>query len=245
MVFAQAPYRLTPCFNKRSLHLMRFGIKVTGANILNWSLSNFDNAVIGRAFGSGALGLYSRAFNTVSTPAEAVVGTWQQVLFASCSRAGKRTPALRRAYLASLSAITLIMFPVFWSVAAFAPTVVAALYGSLWTGVTPLLPPLAVAITVNAAMALAGPVLGAVDLVKYRAKSAADFPHGSCRGVPRRRALFRRRGGMDCIRRLLCTVLCGNAADAAIIGSWLDARPESDTRLNYHRLSHGVHGLGN
>ncbi|MDP9052702.1 MAG: oligosaccharide flippase family protein [Acidobacteriota bacterium] len=171
MAFIQAPYSLKPYFTKRSLTLVRFGIKVTGANILNWSLSNFDNAVVGRSFGSAALGLYSRAFNTVSSPADAVVGTWQQVLFAGCSRAGGRKPALRRAYLASISAITLITLPIFWSVAVIAPTVVAVLYGHLWTGIVPLLPPLAIAITVNATMALAGPILGSVDLVKYELRA--------------------------------------------------------------------------
>ena len=102
VVFAQAPHSVVPSFNRSSFHLARFGVKITGANILNWSLSNFDNAFVGRVFGSGALGLYSRAFNTVSTPADAIVSTWQQVLFASCSRAGNRTPALQRAYLASV-----------------------------------------------------------------------------------------------------------------------------------------------
>jgi O-antigen/teichoic acid export membrane protein/glycosyltransferase involved in cell wall biosynthesis len=171
MVFVQVRHSVTPCFSRRSLYLARFGIKVTGANILNWSLTNFDNAFIGRAFGSRALGLYSRAFNTVSTPADAIVSTWQQVLFVSCSRAGNRTPALRRAYLASLSAITLIMLPVFWSVASCAPTVVGALYGKLWVEVTPMLPPLAVAIALHGAMALAGPVLSAVDRVQYEVKA--------------------------------------------------------------------------
>jgi len=170
MVYAQIRHSVSPCFSKRSIYLARFGVTVTGANILNWSLSNLDNAFIGRSFGSGALGLYSRAFNTVSSPTDAFVSTWQQVLFASCSRAGNRT-ALRRAYLASLSAITLVMLPTFWSVALCARTIVNALYGRFWFEVTPLLAPLAFAMTVHAAMAMAGPILYAVDQVRYEVKA--------------------------------------------------------------------------
>jgi O-antigen/teichoic acid export membrane protein len=148
------------------LRLARFGVKVTGANILNWSISNFDNAFVARAFGSTALGLYSRAFNTLIAPADAVVTTWQQVLFTSCSRLGDRTKEVQRAYLASLSAVALITFPVFWSTAVCAPLVVAGLYGARWAEAAPLLRPLALAMTLYAVMAMAGPVLAAADLVK-------------------------------------------------------------------------------
>ena len=173
LVFFQARHSVAPCWNLPSLRLARFGMKVTGANILNWSISNFDNAFVGRAFGSTVLGLYSRAFNTVSGPADAVVSTWQQVLFASCSRLGGRTPASQRAYLASVSAIALITFPVFWSVAVCAPIVVAGLYGERWAGMAPLLRPLGFAISLNAIMAMAGPMLGAADQVRREVKAQA------------------------------------------------------------------------
>jgi O-antigen/teichoic acid export membrane protein/glycosyltransferase involved in cell wall biosynthesis len=173
LVFVQARHSLVPCWSRPSWRLARFGIKVTGANILNWSISNFDNAFVGRAFGPTALGLYSRAFNTVSAPADAVVSTWQQVLFASCSRIGEQTKAFQYAYLASVSAVALITFPVFWSVAVSAPVVVAGLYGADWAEAAPLLRPLALAITLNAVMALAGPMLGAADQVKREMRAQA------------------------------------------------------------------------
>ncbi len=173
LVFVQARHSVVPCWSRPSLRLARFGMKVTGANILNWSIMNFDNAFVGRAFGSTALGLYSRAFNTVSVPAEAVVSTWQQVLFASCSRLGDRTKALQRAYLASVSAVAFITFPLFWSVAACAPAVVAGLYGARWNEAGPLLRPLSLAITLHAVMAMAGPMLGAADQVRRELKAQA------------------------------------------------------------------------
>jgi O-antigen/teichoic acid export membrane protein len=173
LVMIQARHSLLPCWSRPALRLARFGMKVTGANILNWSISNFDNVFVGRAFGSTALGLYSRAFNTVSAPADAIVTTWQQVLFAGCSRLADRTKAFQDAYLASVSAVALITFPVFWSIAACAQVVVAGLYGARWAEAAPLLRPLALAITLYAVMAMAGPMLAAGDQVKREVQTQA------------------------------------------------------------------------
>lgn len=162
---------MKPLIDRRNFHLARFGAKVTAANVVNWSISSMDNVFVARSFGSTALGLYSRAFNTVATPSDAIVGTCQQVLFASCSRASDRPDALRRAYMASLSGLTLIVLPVFWSISMAAPTIALGLYGKQWAGAGPLLAPLAIAITINAAMALSGPVLNAANRVNYELKA--------------------------------------------------------------------------
>jgi|GEM_PF-478698 PST family polysaccharide transporter len=165
-VISVARHPMIPGWNKPRWRLAHFGVKVTGANIMNYGISNLDNAVVGHAFGSFALGLYSRAFNTVSSPSDAVVGTWQQVLFASCSRAQNKRESISRAYLASVALMALIMFPVFWGVSAAAPAVVLGTYGVRWIEAAPLLRPLAIAITINAIMALTGPILTAVNQVK-------------------------------------------------------------------------------
>jgi PST family polysaccharide transporter len=170
-VFTKVRHSILPRWSGQHLGLARYGIKITGANILNWSIINCDNACVGRAFGSAALGLYSRAYNTVSTPSDSVVSVWQQVLFAAASRAVDRRPAIRRAYLGSVSAITLILFPPLWTVAVCAPTVVSALYGSRWTGLVTLLPPLAVAMSIHSVMAMAGPITNAADQVKREVRA--------------------------------------------------------------------------
>lgn len=164
MIF-QAPHSIRPYLGSPRWHLARFGINITGLNILNYGISNFDNAFVGHSFGSTALGLYSRAFNTVSVPSDAVVSTWQQVLFAGCSRAENRRDAMQEAYCGSLSVMSLVMSPLFWSVGVCAPAVVSGLYGPRWSDAALLLRPLAFAITINAAMAMAGPVLSATNNV--------------------------------------------------------------------------------
>jgi O-antigen/teichoic acid export membrane protein len=165
-VYACIRHSLRPCLDRSGRRLLRFGSTITSANIVNWSIINLDNAFVGHTFGSRSLGLYSRAFNLASIPAEGIVSSCQQVLFASCSRAGDDIARIRRAYLAVVAAMATITLPLFWSMAACAPSVVDGLYGTRWTEAIPLFRPLAIATPLYALMALAGPILAATDHVK-------------------------------------------------------------------------------
>ena len=164
-VYARVRHSIVPSLNPSGALLLRFGSKVTANNVVNWSIAYLDNAVVGHAFGSTTLGMYSRVFDLASIPAAGITGTCQQVLFAGCCRAGNRLDSIRRAYLAGLSAISLLILPVFWSMAACALTVVPAFYGSRWSASASLFRPFALAITLNALMSLSGPILAATDHV--------------------------------------------------------------------------------
>jgi O-antigen/teichoic acid export membrane protein len=172
-VYASVRHSIVPCLDRAGVRLLCFGSKVTIANIVNWSISNLDNAFVGHAFGSTSLGLYSRAFTLASTPAEGIVGACQVVLFASCSRAGDQAARIRRAYLAVVAAIAMITLPLFWSMAVCVPAVVVGLYGAKWTEATPLFRPLALAMPLHALMALSGPILAATDHVEREVRTQA------------------------------------------------------------------------
>jgi PST family polysaccharide transporter len=172
-VYAHVQHSMMPCLDRAGMRLLRFGSTITSANIVNWSISNLDNVLVGHVFGSTGLGLYSRAFNLVSVPADGIVSTCQQVLFASCSRAGDQIARIRRAYLAVVAAIAIITLPLFWSMAACAPSIVAGLYGTRWMEAIPLFRLLAVAIPLHALMALAGPILTATDHVERELRTQA------------------------------------------------------------------------
>lgn len=158
-------HSVRPRLDRSGLRLFRFGTQVTGANIINWTISNLDNVLVARTFGPVSLGLYSRMFDLASNPAQGFVSTCQQVLFASCSRAEQRTDRMRRAYLAAFGAVALITMPVFWSMAACSRFVVVGLFGPRWTDAVPLFTAFATAMPFYALMATAGPVLAAADLV--------------------------------------------------------------------------------
>jgi PST family polysaccharide transporter len=173
IAYAKVRHSLRPLIDRSGIRLARFGAQVTGANLINWTISNLDNVLVGSAFGSRSLGLYSRSFNLASNPAEAFVSTCQQVLFASCSRTHQQYDRMRRAYLAALGGVALVTMPIFWSLAASGRLVVDTLYGSQWSEAAPLFTAFAAAMPLFALMAIAGPVLGAADRVHQEVRAQA------------------------------------------------------------------------
>lgn len=155
----------------RSLSLARFGAQVTTANLLNWSISNIDNAVVGTSLGSVSLGLYSRAFNLASTPTDGLLSSCQQVLFATCSRVQGRLERIRHAYLIGTSAVAFLMFPSLWATAACSGTVTLGLFGPQWEAAAPIVAPLSIAMSMHALMALAGPILAATGHIAVDLRS--------------------------------------------------------------------------
>ena len=142
-----------------------FGAKVIATNIANWSISNLDNAFVGRFFTAVDLGFYTRIFVLVMTPVDAMVTTMQQVLFPAYCRARSRDEAATRTYLASVSAVLLLVAPAALVVAVIPQTVVSGLLGAEWVLAVPLLVPLALAAPFHAAMGMAGPLLWGQDAV--------------------------------------------------------------------------------
>ena len=172
-VFAVVRHSVRPCFDTSGLGLLLFGSKITGANILNWTISNIDNFVVGRTFGAVSLGLYSRAFNLASNPSEGFVGAVQQVLFAACSRVDQDHERMRRAYLTCVSGMSLVCFPLFLTCSAASYPIITALYGNRWADAAPLFCAFTLAMPLFCLMGLAGPVLSASDRVNQDIRAQA------------------------------------------------------------------------
>jgi O-antigen/teichoic acid export membrane protein len=173
IAYRSTRHPVRPCLDRSGFRLFRFGMQITGANIINWTTSNLDNVLVARTFGPLSLGLYSRMFDLASNPAQGFVSTCQQVLFASCSRAEQRIERMRRAYLATVGAVALITMPLFWSMAACSRFVVVGLFGQRWSEGVPLFTAFATAMPFFALMATAGPILAAADLVSREIRTQA------------------------------------------------------------------------
>lgn len=161
LVYAQVRHSLIPRFHRRSHGVTGLGLSALGANLCNWGISNLDNTFVGKEAGPIALGFYSRAFTLASLPAESIIGNLQQALLPSFSRVQTQTDRIRRAYLAAVSVVALVLLPPFCAMAVVPRTVVLGLYGNQWAGAASLFQPLALAIPLNAVMALSGPLLAA------------------------------------------------------------------------------------
>lgn len=150
---------MRPAFRSDSSALGSFGVRVLSTNLSNWAIENLDNLLVGKFFGSIALGLYSVSYNLVRTPMNHLVMALQAVLFPVSARAQNSHGNLRRAYLTVVSGVAVIAFPLFSGVAAVADTIVKVLFGAGWVNAVPILVPLALAMIFHAPMAVAGPVL--------------------------------------------------------------------------------------
>jgi O-antigen/teichoic acid export membrane protein len=153
------PHSWRPTLKSDASGMFLFGSKIMASNLTSWGISNLDSVIVGRVFGAINLGFYNRGMNLVSSPMNAFTSTLQGVLFAAYSRTnGQAEPALR-AYLASVGLIAALLIPAFAAVAAIPDTVIAAVYGEHWMQVAMLLTPLALAMPVNAVLAVGGPLM--------------------------------------------------------------------------------------
>jgi O-antigen/teichoic acid export membrane protein len=156
---------MRPAFSPSSTGLFSFGSKVIGANLASWGISNLDSFIVGRMLAIADLGLYNRTMALVATPMGAATTSLQAVLFSACSRAQTNHERIKRAYLAATATIGFICLPVFITVAIVPEAVILGLYGGKWAAAIPILIPLALAMPVNALLAVVGPVLTAMDKV--------------------------------------------------------------------------------
>ena len=136
-----------------------FGASVLLTNLCNWGIDNVDNLIVGRSFGTKALGFYALAYSFVRTPTNHAVSSLQAVLFPASARLQSEQESLRRGYLGAVNAVGMLSFPVFWGIAGIAAPVVEAFFGRAWMPASALLVPLALAMPAHAVMALAGPIL--------------------------------------------------------------------------------------
>lgn len=170
-------HSIKPEFSSDRGKLNKFARRALLTNIVNWVVENLDNLLVGKLFGSAALGLYSVSYNFVRAPANHLVIGVQSVLFPLSSRSQDNVAGLRVAYLVAVSGVALAVFPVFVGIAAASGTISDALLGSGWGGVSALLTPLALSMPLYAMAALAGSLLwgrGAVGLeLKIQAATAA------------------------------------------------------------------------
>ncbi len=144
-----------------SVDIIRFGATAFATSLLNWLMSNLDRMVIGRAMSLTAAGLYSTVSNFITSPSVQLLALLQSVLYSASSRVQDSPRRLRKGFRTMFGVVALCMGPVFFSVAAIAPTVMEAIYGAKWVGGEVVLAPLAVAIPAYLLMGMAVPVLWA------------------------------------------------------------------------------------
>jgi O-antigen/teichoic acid export membrane protein len=139
--------------------IVGYGSTVLATNITNWLIGSIERVVIARLFAAREVGLYTTAYNLLFSPVAAVLGVVQPVFFAAGSRVAVDPARIVRNFLALTALAAALVLPVFASIAAIAPTFVAALYGPAWHDAAPLVVPLAWAMPLYLLWGLATPLL--------------------------------------------------------------------------------------
>jgi len=141
-----------------------YSLNLSGFNIVNYFARNADNLLIGRYLGATALGYYSLAYRLMLYPLQNVSWVLGRVLFPAFAQIQHDNPRFRQAYLRVCAIIAAITFPLMLGMLVTAEPLVAAVLGSKWMPIVPLLMILALV----GALQSVGTTVGHIYMAKGR-----------------------------------------------------------------------------
>lgn len=122
----------------RARELVRVGLGFGLARILNFFSLQGDNFVVGRLLGTEALGLYSRGYQLMTLPAMYVGQLFERVMFPAMARQQDELDRLRRQFMFSLEAISLVTIPTAALMYVCSTEIVLVVFGERWLGMVPV-----------------------------------------------------------------------------------------------------------
>jgi PST family polysaccharide transporter len=112
---------------------LRFGLHLTGFNLLNYLNRHADDLLIGWRWGASELGFYTRAYQLLVMPLSLISGPVGSALVPALSRLQGEPERWRRAYLEALGAVVLVSSGMTAALIATAEPLVAVLFGPGWS----------------------------------------------------------------------------------------------------------------
>ncbi len=142
LLWINADWRPSRTFSITDLRaISRFSLNLVAYNSINYWARTADNALIGRFIGPAALGYYAMAYRLMTYPIAAVSGLVGRILIPVLSRLQDDQKAFREAYLRTVSAISIVTFPLLVGGSVLARPMVDAVFSSKWE---PMVSPLIV-----------------------------------------------------------------------------------------------------
>ena len=129
--------------------LLTFGANLSLTNLLSYIGQNADNVLIGKVYGSAALGVYTRAYNLLLLPVRQIQNPMGRVAVPVLSYLQDQPERYRRYYHAASSALCYLAMPLMTTLAALAPQVIEILLGPKWKAAAPIFAVLAIAGTLQ------------------------------------------------------------------------------------------------
>ncbi|GMA28059.1 lipopolysaccharide biosynthesis protein [Arenivirga flava] len=112
--------------------LIRAGLHVGGAQLLNFAALNASTVMIGNRWGAAPLGQYGRAANLTNMPTQAVVGPLTNVAIPTLNRLRREGRDVNSALLNIHTLITLLGVTMFTAAASSAPWLIPLVLGQDW-----------------------------------------------------------------------------------------------------------------
>lgn len=97
-----------PRRNSGVRQMLAFGGHITGFQFINYFARNADNAMLGFAWGAGALGFYTRAYSLMMLPNSKLTGPLSSVIVPTLSRLQSDSDRFRNAYCRATSILCLV-----------------------------------------------------------------------------------------------------------------------------------------
>ncbi len=116
--------------------LLYFGSGFTMARVGNYVAGQVDNLVVGRWLGAAALGIYGRAYQLMTAPANFLGQILDRVLFPAMARVQENSQRMASAYRRGVALIALIILPASGFLFILAPEVIRLVLGKEWGEVT-------------------------------------------------------------------------------------------------------------
>src|SRR3990172_1233928 len=130
------PHPKKPQIDRDALkELLYFGGGFTIIRVFNYFALEGDNLVVGRWLGTGALGLYGRAYQLMAMPATLFGRVVDGVLFPVIAKMQNETERLATAYRRGVALTALLVLPASAIIFVLSPEIIQVLLGSKWSGV--------------------------------------------------------------------------------------------------------------
>ncbi|MFO6464233.1 lipopolysaccharide biosynthesis protein [Jannaschia sp. KMU-145] len=146
MVWLWVPWRPgRPAMAPGTADLLGFGAGITGFKLANFFSRNLDNVLIGRVWGSEALGLYDRAYKLLLFPLNRFAQPLSQIMVPVLSRLQREPDRYAHAFFRVFGLLQLAVMPGVAALTAMADTAVPFLLGAKWAESAPIFAALGIA----------------------------------------------------------------------------------------------------
>ncbi|GHA56802.1 lipopolysaccharide biosynthesis protein [Pontibacter akesuensis] len=158
-----------PSFSVKALEvgaLLRFGAGITGFDMVNYFSRNMDYVLIGRYVGSGALGVYTKAYQLLLLPITQLRDPLNSVALPALSSLQNDKYKYQAFYRRFLFTLSFFSMPLVVFMAVYAEELILTVLGNQWVAAGPIFRLLAFAAFIQPSLSTIGLVLITSGMVK-------------------------------------------------------------------------------